>query len=527
MKTLGFCLLILSLSVLHLKAQMDYTAPATTWTGAACQRSRSAEGIFQSPLNLLSDKCAPYEGFAMDLPSVSETFNFDYTTYGAFTATPGTAGSFSVNGRSWTTGRILIRIPTEHQLPNQNHANSLEVQIELTPAASNPDTKKGMLSFLFYTSALGQGYVNSLNAINIVTTFSNSDTPSVTLRLDTLTQKIKEKVSTGLYLNFFSYLGTKTDKTCEEVIWYVYGSPLTIQGGAATNVLNNAQSAQQTAGTNAAAIAAGFQLTTDDGNNRPIKVDGGGFGSLAAVRLCYTGYFKNYMNYNYGLWFGVVIIVGWFIVNLTLSEKPIKDTEYQETAWTNHPLYSLYHVGNDLFTRKTRMSLLLGTITIHALFSSVWYRRTSEKHRTDGSNIIVYAIYSMLVDWAFIFILGSMLRGYYIAKHQYYKTKEEAWQQKSQNRIFAFYFCVFLLACVLWPFCVWNMGELHPEKDDEPSNYWVASFFVGLALELLIVDPIICLLAKSITPLRNLIKHRGYMYDNICHETYLDHLKVD
>lgn len=524
MKTLGFCLLIFSLSVLHLKAQMDYTNPADTWDATACGPTTSSVGIYQSPLNLLSDKCGPYEGFALNLPAVDATaFTFDDTTYGAFTATPA-SGTFSVNGRSWTTGRIIIRLPTEHQLPNQNHANSMEVQIELTPAASNVDTKKGMLSFLFYTSALGQGYLNSLNAINVVTAFTDSATPSVTLKLDTLTQKIQEKVSNGLYLNFFTYLGTRTDITCEEVIWYVYGSPLTIEGGAAGNVLNNAQSAQQAA---AAAATAGFKLTATNGNNRPIKVTGGGFGSLAATRLCYTGYFKNYMNYNYGLWFGVVIIVGWFIVNLTLSEKPIKDTEYQETVWTNHPFYSLYHIGNDLFTRKTRMSLVLGTITIHALFSSVWYRRTSEENRTRGSNIIVYAVYSMLVDWAFIFIIGSMLRGYYIAKHQYYKTKEEAWQQKSQNRLFAFYFCIFLLACVLWPFCVWNMGELHPEKDDEASNYWVASFFVGLALEWLVADVIICLLAKSITPLRNLIKHRGYMYDNICHETYLDHLKAD
>jgi len=233
------------------------------------------------------------------------------------------------------------------------------------------------------------------------------------------------------------------------------------------------------------------------------------------------------MNYNYGLWFGVVTIVGWFIVNLSMSEKPIKDSEYQESTWTNHPFYSLYHVGNEIFTNKTRMGLLLGTITIHALFSSVWYRRTHEENRTRGSNIIVYAVYSMLVNWAFVFLVGSMLRSYYLAKHQYYKTKDEGWQQRSQNRIFGFYFCCFLCAVVLWPFTVWNMGELHPEKNDEASNYWVASFFVGLALEFLIVDPIVCLLAKFITPLRNLIKHRGYMYDNICHETYLDYLKMD
>jgi hypothetical protein len=231
------------------------------------------------------------------------------------------------------------------------------------------------------------------------------------------------------------------------------------------------------------------------------------------------------MNENYGLWFGVVIIVFWFIFNLVMGDKPIKDSEYQENTWTHHPFVSLYTVGNEIFTRKQRMSLLLTTITVHALFSSAWYRNASDK--TKGSNIIVFAIYSMLVNWVVTFILGNMLRGYATAKNQLYKTREEAWEQKAQNRLFAFYFTLFMIIIIGWPFTVWNMSELHPEIDAKASNDWVASFFIGLGLELLVIDPIVCLLAKKLGFVRDFIRNKGYFYDNLCHETYLTYLKIE
>jgi carbonic anhydrase len=513
MKTLGFCLLILSLSVLHLKAQLHYDSLSTDWTNSLC----TDKTIDRSPVALLAEKCEPYETFSIDLPDISATAASFVNAKGSYELAY-TGGKMTVNSHVFTTLDILFRVPAEHKLPGISNTDSMEIQIELTKDGTNV---AAVLSFIMIDQGTNVGYANSLamlNVLNDVTTAgaTTSTTISPDLKLAALTTVINQKLaSDSVYLNLFTYAGTLTYPACDEVLWYVYGSPLI----ATLDKIGDIQDAIK------AQASTNVVLTSTFGNNRDRTGTHGGSGSLAAVRLCYTGYFKNYMNYNYGLWFGVVIIVFWFIINLMLSEKPIKDSEYQENVWTNHPLYSIRHVGNDLFTRKTRMALLLGTLTIHALFTSVWYRRTDDPLRK--SNIIVYAVYSMLIDWAFIYIIGSMLRGYYVAKHQYYKTREEAWEQKSQNRIFAFYFSIFLCAVVLWPFCVWNMSELHPEKDDRASNYWVASFFIGLGLEFLIVDPLVCLLAKSITPLRNLMKHRGYFYDNICHETYLDHLKVD
>jgi len=511
MKTLGFCLLILSLSVLQWNAAaLDYSTLAE-WTtaGGTC----TSKNVVRSPVKLLAEKCEAYESFSIDLKnpaSNSATFNAAKGSY----SLPYTDGTMKIKvstyEHSFTSLDVLFRYPSEHKLPGQSTSrDSIELQIELSTDGS---TVAAVLSLILVDEGTDQGYMNSKKMLDVFT--AASGTLTADLDLAALTSKINQKMtSDSVYLNLFTYAGTLTYPNCNEVLWYVYGSQISVSTSVITAV-------------KAAVSGSGVTVSSDGGNNRAYTGnDASGSGSFGAMRLCYTGYFKNYMNYNYGLWFGVVIIVFWFIINLMLSEKPIKDSEYQENTWTNHPLYSIYHYGNDLHTRKTRMALLLGTLTIHALFSSVWYRRTDDPLRK--SNIIVYAVYSMLIDWAFIFIIGSMLRGYYVAKHQYYKTREEAWQQKSQNRIFGFYFCIFLCAVVLWPFCVWNMSELHPEKDDRASNYWVASFFIGLALEFLIVDPLVCILAKSITPLRNLIKHRGYFYDNLCHETYLDHLKVD
>lgn len=514
MKTLGFCLLLLS--ILHWNAAaLDYSDLATDWTGTFC----TDKTIDRSPVSLLAEKCEPYETFSIDLPDISGTAASFTPSKGSYELTY-TGGKITVNSHVFTTLSILFRVPSEHKLPGITTTNSMEVQIELSEDGTS--TVAGVFSFIMIDQGTGNyGYDNSLTKLNVLnglTTSGSGTSTTITpdLKLAALTDAIKTKMaSDSVYLNLFTYYGTLTYPSCAQVLWYVYGSPLI----ATKDLIGDIKTA------NEAQATTNVVLTSANGNNRERTGTHGGSGNLAAIRLCYTGYFKNYMNYNYGLWFGVVIIVFWFIINLMLSEKPIKDSEYQENVWTNHPLYSLYHVGNDLFTRKTRMALLLGTLTIHALFSSVWYRRTDDPLRK--SNIIVYAVYSMLIDWAFIYIIGSMLRAYYVAKHQYYKTREEAWEQRSQNRIFLFYFCIFLCAVVLWPFCVWNMSELHPEKDDRASNYWVASFFIGLGLEFLIVDPLVCLLAKSITPLRNLMKHRGYFYDNLCHETYLDHLKVD
>ena len=165
------------------------------------------------------------------------------------------------------------------------------------------------------------------------------------------------------------------------------------------------------------------------------------------------------------------------------------------------------------------------TLTIHALFTSTWYRRSYPK--VMGSDIIVYAIYSMLISWAYTYMLGNILRGYYTAKYHYCKTRDETWDQKAQNRIFAYYVAVFATICIAWPFTVWNMGEIHPEINVKNSNYWVATFFVGLGLEFLAADIIIALLAKSSNFFRNFIRRKGYMYDNMCHETYLNALKMD
>jgi len=460
--------------------------------------------------------CKPYENFEINAAQNPPTSWTMSEIMGGFAASYPDL-TFSVNSRSYTSSDVILRTHSEHIVSDLGMAN-LELQIKSTAN----DGSIAYLSFLFRSSD-----PTNLEHQRVTQDFVQVGSTANSFNIDLigLVDQIKNKISQGIFLNLLTYQGTQTypeSGICSNANWFVYGTELFTQNASFTNYLTllGNQGALVTLREN----RFNNRLTANPINSgTSIQYNGGG--SHHVERLCFTGYFKNNMNDNYGLWFGVVIIVLWFIVNLILGEKPIKDPDYQENTWTHHPFVSIYTVGNDLFSRKQRMSLLLVTITTHALFSSVWYRDSND--RTRKSNIIVYAIYSMLVNWAVTFIVGTMLRGYAVAKNQFLKTKEEAWEQKAQNRLFAFYFSLFVIVVVGWPFTVWNMSELHPEIDPKPSDYWVASFFVGLGLEFLIINPIICLLAKKVEFIKNLIRHKGYFYDNICHETYINYLKLE
>lgn len=494
-------LFILSLILFSVSAQLNYQTFAN-WDNAGC--ATNPTGGFQSPIDMSGSPCKPYENFQINYntPGTITTWSFD-SNKGAYTATL-SGLSLTVDSQTYTGAEMILRTQSEHIITNAGYGD-LELQIRLTGGAT-----PAFLSFVIRTRGNNKAY-------NLIpNTFVSVSATTISVNLQGIVNQIKENVSQGNFLNLLTYIGTQTypeSNTCPTATWYVYGTELFTDNDTPSNYqgLLNSQ---------------GAAITLRNGNNnRLTSGDRGGNGKHFVMRLCFTGYFRNHMNENYGLWFGVVIITGWFIINLILGDKPIKDTEYQENTWTHHPFVSIYTVGSELFSRKQRMSLLLVTITVHALFSSVWYRIADNKTR--GSNLIVFAIYSMLINWAVTTIIGLILRGYTIAKNQFYKTREEAWDQRAQNRIFAFYFSIFIIIVVGWPFTVWNMGELHAEIDSKPSDYWVASFFIGLGLEFLIVDPIICLLAKKVGFIRDLLRFKGYFYDNLTHETYLTYLKLE
>jgi len=75
-----------------------------------------------------------------------------------------------------------------------------------------------------------------------------------------LTSAINQKIaSDSVYLNLFTYAGTLTYPSCNEVLWYVYGSPLI----ATADKIGDIQTA------NEAQVSTNVVLTSSKGNNRP------------------------------------------------------------------------------------------------------------------------------------------------------------------------------------------------------------------------------------------------------------------
>jgi len=470
----------------------------------------TTDHVINSPIIIEEALCGPYGSF---------TFNLTNTTLGTMdpvrsliTGGPTfpypSQNALIVNGTNWNAVEVVFRRPAEHKIFLSNASANFELQILLKDDQQN----LAQLSFLLNQTN------NSLQAqaMNQTNVFSTDGTV-LNAGFAALSAKIAQKLANFMYLNVWTYNGTLTypeNNTCQNATWYIYGSGIYISSDVADFINKNVDNSGNT-------LRGGYS------NARPTSGTGGGGGSQVAQRLCYTGFFEVYMGDNYGLWFALGSVLSFFIATIVMGEKPITDPDYQEEAWTHHPFYSIYRQGNDLHTRKTRCALVLATITTQACLNAVFYETTPPDLRTRGSNIYLYAIYSTCCSLVVIYCVGFILRSYYNAKYHYHKTRDESWQQKSQNRIFGYYICIFILAVPGWAITAWQMYGLHAEIDSGPSNMWIASFFIGIALELLIIDPFVCLLASGIGAFRSVAKRKGYMYDNVCHETYMHFLKLD
>jgi len=65
------------------------------------------------------------------------------------------------------------------------------------------------------------------------------------------------------------------------------------------------------------------------------------------------------------------------------------------------------------------------------------------------------------------------------------------------------------------------MSMLHAEISNTNSNYWVASFFIALALDWGVLD-IIAVFIANIGFFQEIFKWKGYIYDkDVCHFTYM------
>lgn len=510
MKFLSATLLIALLTITN-GVGIDYTA-TTSFT--SCPTT-----TYNSPIQFENVLCSPYGSFSINLGKaagapVTNTptpFNNYYLDY--------TGSTVEFNGITWNSVAVVAHARAEHVLPGGNQAD-LELQIIFKDASNNI----AITSFLVFSTESGNAQVDQgrkavLTKFNPITSLSSSNW-DIDFKL--ISDHITEKVKNDIWLNFFQYYGTpnfnlNTFSSNCSVLWLVYGSEIYADPAVFTEF-------QNLLGTGNIDVTLLTGNTQTPKQNSLQAIHNGG--TKSATKLCYTGYFTITLYANYGLWFGVVLTLLFFIFTLSIDNKPIDKIDYQETAWTHHPIISIKRVGNDIFTRKSRCTLVYLTIINFFVWNSFWFRLAYQDNKVEGWMTVAYALQTIPIGWVVTYFVGFWLRRYYLKKAELVRSTEENPDDKeSQYNIFMFYFFNFIAFWICNSFCVWNMDNVGSTVDTKTSNLWVASLFIGLALEWIIFDPFVCFIASKSPRVFNWIKWKGYVYDHVCHETYLASIK--
>jgi len=108
-----------------------------------------------------------------------------------------------------------------------------------------------------------------------------------------------------------------------------------------------------------------------------------------------------------------------------MDETPIETEmeKFHTSPWTNHPFVSVWTVGNNVFTKKTRCSIVWIQCINWCLFAAVFYASVW----TNGSmgDLFLFGLYANLISGGIAFFHGILLRLYYINKKIFTETNKE------------------------------------------------------------------------------------------------------
>ena len=156
-----------------------------------------------------------------------------------------------------------------------------------------------------------------------------------------------------------------------------------------------------------------------------------------------------------------------------------------------------------------------------------------------GADIFLYALYGSLLGGVFTYIWGWFLRRFYISKHKLLVEKNQPnggdthrIEKYDEDANFYVYFFYFITFAWMWGgnlIFVWQMNHINPidrigvqgMQNEDMSLRWMASFLISVGLDWLVLDVIHVILARIIRPWRHFAKWRGYMYDNMCHKSWM------
>ena len=212
-------------------------------------------------------------------------------------------------------------------------------------------------------------------------------------------------------------------------------------------------------------------------------------------------------------------------------------------------MYSLAKVSNDIFTRRTRFTVVWMNLTNNAIITAIFAANNKKlRDSTDGIvgvDIFLYGLVGSVCGGFFTYIWGFMLRKFYNHKYRLLKEKSKG-EESDANKVekheedanFYLYFFYFLAFAWMWGgnlIFIWQMNQINPidrinvkgMQNQEMSNMWVATFFISIGIDWLVLDPLHVLLAYILPFWRHIAKWKGFFYDKICHETWMLYSKED
>ena len=161
-------------------------------------------------------------------------------------------------------------------------------------------------------------------------------------------------------------------------------------------------------------------------------------------------------------------------------------------------------------------------------------------NKIKSSEMVTYGLAASLSAGIVTYIWGFFLRKYYINKYAAFRNNTESLHQELSKRVdyylnqanyylYMFYFMTFIWAWVGGLLWIWQMNKINPmnkigvtsQSNKDRSLRWMGSFFIAVGFDWLVFDLLLAFLATKIRAVKDLLKWKGYLYDEeICHSTY-------
>jgi len=388
------------------------------------------------------------------------------------------------------------------------------MQIYLQNSTTN-DTEFAVLSVFFAEANTtwlmnSSSYIHGMDGLKDLGTILFDTPTSVNLNLSQIQTIILSNI------NILTYAGTLTIPNCSDATWYVNVPLVYVDSEVITGFINTFDSSILN--------LPGFEFiqngqTVPPGNFRnATPVD-----STVATRFCWTGYAQVTLPYNYGLWAAILITIVFFSVTLTLEDDPILDNDYHTEAWTHHPLYSIFQVGNNIFTAKSRASLVWINLISMCLITSILYGNTCTKDCTDvedNLDVIYFAFLGIAGSIIVTYLHGALLRLYYINKAKAIELEDQKFEERAQFFLAVFYFLLFLWVTIGNGLFVWQMSALTSLTENTLQHYWLGTFFIAVCIDWIVIDTL-CVALANFPLFRNIFKWKGLIYDaEVCHYAF-------